>query len=310
MKKFLITVFLFLIILLAVWIAPALLGTFYYGNRVARATFQLLPQTKVISLANSYTQCAVDPETWPAYQNLSSSASSPWYWLAKLQRVLAQNPGHALECVLLSAHGFLPDHLISEREQFARYFPFSYQMADCWAHQETPFSMEVADQILSFKNIKRFRRKRGLIDAPPADSAIAAEVRLAGELRTALHPDRAPFTAGLASGDMREHYLPSFERIAEICNAHNIRLVILFPPSHANFLNRFMPEDVLRHHAAIKQFAERVGADYYTYDDAGFEDEDFRDISHLSRKGRQKFTQLLRRELGYGDDPAAPAAPK
>ncbi len=88
-------------------------------------------------------------------------------------------------------------------------------------------------------------------------------------------------------------------KIAQWCQQHQVRLVLITTPMWQGFYSKIGQRQLDVMHHLAQQCVEQYGATYYDYMcDPRFQGTDFHDGDHLSRQGAEKFTKILKEELG------------
>lgn len=88
-------------------------------------------------------------------------------------------------------------------------------------------------------------------------------------------------------------------KIARWCQQRGVRLVLVTTPMWQGFYRQIGQRQLDVMHSLAQQCVDRYGAIYKDYmRDARFQGTDFHDGDHLSRQGAEKFTRILRDEMG------------
>ena len=88
-------------------------------------------------------------------------------------------------------------------------------------------------------------------------------------------------------------------KIADWCQRRGVRLVLVTTPMWSGFYSKIDPKQLQVMYDLAQQCVDRYGAEYRDYlRDRRFQGTDFRDGDHLSRQGAEKFTRILRDEVG------------
>lgn len=88
-------------------------------------------------------------------------------------------------------------------------------------------------------------------------------------------------------------------KIADWCKMHDVKLVLVTTPMWSGFYRKISPKQLQIMHDLARQCVDRYGAVYHDYmRDPRFQGTDFHDGDHLSRQGAEKFTRILREEMG------------
>ncbi len=88
-------------------------------------------------------------------------------------------------------------------------------------------------------------------------------------------------------------------KIAQWCQAHDVRLVLVTTPMWHGYTSKIDRRQLNAMYGLVQQCVDRYGAVYKDYmRDTRFQGTDFYDGDHLSRQGAEKFTRILRDEVG------------
>ena len=88
-------------------------------------------------------------------------------------------------------------------------------------------------------------------------------------------------------------------KIAQWCQQHQVRLVLITTPMWQGFYSKIGQRQLDIMHDLAQQCVEQYGATYHDYmRDPRFQGTDFHDGDHLSRQGAEKFTRILKEEVG------------
>lgn len=88
-------------------------------------------------------------------------------------------------------------------------------------------------------------------------------------------------------------------KIAQWCQQRGVRLVIITTPMWHGYYDKVGRRQLDAMHDIAQQCVMRYGAVYRDYmRDSRFQGTDFHDGDHLSRQGAEKFTRILRNEVG------------
>lgn len=88
-------------------------------------------------------------------------------------------------------------------------------------------------------------------------------------------------------------------RIAAWCRRHDVRLVLVTTPMWHGFYDNINERQLSVMYDIAEQCVEQYGAIYVDYmRDSRFHGTDFHDGDHLSRQGAEKFTRIIRDEVG------------
>lgn len=285
MKKFFLNTVSMAAILL---IAFALL---HFVHAVRECNRFVLPKGKsIISLSNSHTQCALTDETWPEFLNLSSSGSTTWVWLWKLQKILSRNPNNTVQCVIIPFGVAEAAHQGSEAEDidwFVRYFPMGLIGSG--------YTRSTHKAILSSQFLGSAFSLQGItakwIDPPPPDGAgvFDAEPAIKRHFGRVLSSKAA----------LRTSYFANVTNLIQIALNNNIDVVLLATPCHPEYRNRvpLVAMEIRNYTVQFirNSFPKVKFIDFYHLD--ALKREDYRDPNHLSSSGRKKLTKLVKAEL-------------
>ena len=285
MKKFFLNTVSMATILLA---AFALL---HFVHAVRECNRFVLPKGKsIISLSNSHTQCALTDETWPEFLNLSSSGSTTWVWLWKLQKILSRNPNNTVQCVIIPFGVAEAAHQGSEAEDidwFVRYFPMGLIGSG--------YTRSTHKAILSSQFLGSAFSLQGItakwIDPPPPDGAGVFDAEPA---------IKRHFGLAQSSGTaLRTTYFANVTNLIQVALASNIDIVLLATPCHPEYRNRVPADAMEMRNRSVDwirdRFPEVKFLDFYEMD--SLQRQDYRDLNHLSSSGRRKLTNLVKEEL-------------
>jgi hypothetical protein len=88
-------------------------------------------------------------------------------------------------------------------------------------------------------------------------------------------------------------------RIADWCQRRGVRLVLVTTPMWQGFYSKINQQQLDTMYSLADQCVARYGAIYKDYmRDPRFQGTDFHDGDHLSRQGAEKFTRILKEEVG------------
>ena len=89
-----------------------------------------------------------------------------------------------------------------------------------------------------------------------------------------------------------------FEEMLDALKARGIRAVLFTTPCFRTYYEKMSPEVYRLMQDEVQRLRQKYGLDYYNYlTDPRFGVEDFSDSDHLSTKGAEKFTEILRDEV-------------
>lgn len=88
-------------------------------------------------------------------------------------------------------------------------------------------------------------------------------------------------------------------KITQWCQQHQVRLLLVTTPMWHGFYNKIDKKQLEVMYQIANQCVARYGAIYKDYmRDPRFQGTDFHDGDHLSRQGAEKFTRILKEEIG------------
>lgn len=285
MKKFLLN---------TVSMAAILLGAFallHIAHAVRESNRFILPKGKrIVALSNSHTQCALSDENWPEFINLSSSGSTTWIWLWKLQTILSKNPSNTVQCVIIPFGVAEATHQGSEAEDvdwFVRYFPMGLVGSGYPRSIHKAFlSNQFLDSAFSMQGITT-----KWSDPPPPDGAGVFDAGPAIERHFGL--------AQSSGAALRTTYFANVTNLIQIALNSNIDVVLLATPCHPEYRNNVPATAMEMRNRSVDWIRDRFPnvkfLDFYEMD--WLERQDYRDPNHLSSSGRTKLTNLVKAEL-------------
>jgi hypothetical protein len=94
------------------------------------------------------------------------------------------------------------------------------------------------------------------------------------------------------------HWQESLEimgKLIRLCQKHNVRLILVFPPAWKTYRLAVLPEQLRRHRTTLQALAtENSHVSFLDFfDDVDFSEEDFHNPDHLNTRGAQKFTRKI-----------------
>lgn len=247
---------------------------------------------EVLSTCNSHEQCAIDPETFKAYGNLNSVASTPWVWEGKLRLLLGTGkckPKYLI--VERGCHeilwGFSDDDVA---QLVARFLPLAITGKTC------PYSIDwskVAHYAIGTRSFTTVWAAKPA-GFRPEGMELDIEGRVSEHFGSAYN--------GLPKKETLEVFEQSLHSLVRTAIENGIEPVLLSTPKHAKYLAA-EPENVRALNSRITQgLLDTWKIRYLDYSTFPLDDTCYADADHLNPLGRKIFTRKLMEDLGYGDN--------
>lgn len=96
-----------------------------------------------------------------------------------------------------------------------------------------------------------------------------------------------------------EYNIMLVKKIAEFCKQHNIKLVLITTPCWKTYCKNLDQKQLSQMYKLITELQQEYNIPYYDYlTDKRFVADDFFDNNHLSNVGAEKFTKILKTDIG------------
>jgi hypothetical protein len=300
MRIFLFKLFIFLLpILLLLGTVERRLAALPNGYKAKRAYMERgLGDVRVIVAGSSHAFCGVQPRLLgvPAY-SIAYLGQDLYYDSRILLKYLPRAGNLKLVVVTVS------------------YFSFEYRLEDSPEGWRTAFYKKFWDiprasgrtRLADFSNIDMYGVQQGqktlrgteTIPAGPVDEAGGFDefhpsypyaVTDAGELIKAhnsnMHPEHI-------AENVRD-----LEELLDALRARGVRAVIVTTPTYRSYFDAMNRDAYRRMQDEVEAVRRKYGLEYFDYqNDSRFAVEDFVDSNHLSTRGGEKFTRILRDEV-------------
>lgn len=241
---------------------------------------------EVLSPCNSHEQFGIATDLFPEYANFNSVASQPWIWEAKFRLVLdtcRRRPKYVL--IDRGSHeplwGYDSDEVA---ELVARFLPLELKYSTC------PYPIDWTRVLHYAVGLRSFS---AIWAANPADRRPG--VKLDVEFRVREHfagrtlPDEAT----------NAKFVRSLERLIELAHANGVEPVLITTPKYRDYLAAEPPELKDFNRRVTAGLIEKYSVRYLDYSACDWDESHYFDADHLSRKGRERLTAMIKADLGY-----------
>lgn len=242
---------------------------------------------EVLSPCNSHEQFGIASDLFPEYGNFNSIASQPWIWEAKLRLVLdtcARHPKYVL--IDRGSHeplwGYDRDEVA---ELVARFLPLELKYETCPYPIDWVRVLHYAVGSRSFSTVW---------SAKPADRR-DEDVELNVDYRVREHF----VNRTLPEEETNDRFIRSLERIVELARANDIEPVLMTTPKFRDYLAA-EPADLKAFNRQVTEgLIAKYGIRHLDYSACDWDESHYFDADHLSRKGRERLTAMIKADLGY-----------
>lgn len=283
------------------------MDTHYHTKRLSFE--QQLDSVEILSLGSSNAYFGINPTYYsrPGY-NLAFNYQSPYYDYRLVEKYIDRMS--KLKVVILPSIYFqmgvdLPKTEGAWRMYFYRqYFniPLESQADNAWSCDFMLEPKNFSKIALYGGNIYSYFLKqfKNRVDYDPErngwyNSSDAKPARLEdrnGELAAGAHNQKVDVA-------LFQKNLAYWQRLADLLQKKNVKLVVIRLPSHSTYYSNLDPEKVAKLELALSQFAERNHGKYEDYTkDSRIALEDYTPmLDHMNPQGAAKFTAILDHEV-------------
>ncbi len=299
----------FKLLLHSVIVILLLMGSFllksHYQSLLRTKGYPIPGGTQLLILGDSHARKNLDPSLFPAVVNQAQSAEFTYFSEAKLRAILRHAPRLRTVLISISYHSLGEFPLYEGAEMTRRY----HSLLDTGFYREK-LSREVPDPayltrwigdhsiipIGWLNDVAEYHLSRQPFEGefePAEGSVIGKEKSLTEALKR--HYSYHGIPTGVSA--LKADYL---RRIAKLCQAKGIRLIIVNTPVHPRYL-RAVPQTHIRYTDSLAVSLSRYGAKYWNYSAHPFPDKAFYDYDHLNADGAKQFSRILAQRMAKGD---------
>lgn len=264
-----------------------------YKNRYMLANRN---RVETLILGNSFSLEGINPNMLRHAFNLANSSQALEHDAYLLEHYA---PYQRLKTVILPLGGNL------YVEQLERIPSLSHRASYYQIYMDYPkhgvlseYGFEISNLNVCRQRIHAYRELRRQGRSLACDSLGFGPERLADKTATWQTDGLAPALEAEKVDSISRANMPYLERIADFCRARDVRLIVVVIPQWRRQapVKAYELEAVNR---AARTLVERYNIEYRNYlSDSRFTADDFFDARHLSDRGADKFTAILRHDFG------------